>query len=302
MISFAVTPGVAASMLDREQQPSTRRQTCATRSHARRRSPTAPADLARASSGLLRGRVGQHGGRGRDAGGVAVGVGSDDHVLCCGLLDRLASGVRVNTRRSVAELAGCAKQHLDTYCDPAGVFAFSTYDRLYGPAHVLTPLDCLAANLLSLRLGWRQVTPLFQQIESPAVRLRLAMQQVLDATNTETSVFEEKAGDTELAVELLVDAIKATAEVKGWTGVTVTKVLHRLRPRLVPVVDSQVMAFYRVRKWTDAVLAVHQDAVDNYDLLKQLAAGRQTPDGRPFSVLRVLDIVVWHHLWLARGA
>jgi hypothetical protein len=55
------------------------------------------------------------------------------------------------------------------------------------------------------------------------------------------------------------------------------------------------MAFYGVRKWTDAVFAVHQDAVDNRDLLEQLAGGRQTADGRPLSALRCLDIVVWHH-------
>ncbi len=203
----------------------------------------------------------------------------------------------MNATSSIAELAGCADKHLDAYCDPASAFAFSTYDRLYEHAGVLTPLDCLAANLLSLRLGWRQVTPLFQQTDSPAVRLRLAMQQILAMTTTETSVFDEKGANSAPAVELLLDAIRATANVTGWTGVTVTKVLHRLRPHLVPVVDSQVMAFYGVRKWTDAVLAVHQDAVDNRDLLEKLAGGRQTPDGRWLSKLRALDIVVWHHMW-----
>jgi hypothetical protein len=86
---------------------------------------------------------------------------------------------------SIADLAACATRHLDAYCDPSADFAFSTYDHWYGSPDSLTPLDCLAANLLSLRLGHADVIPLFENNDIPATRLRLAMQQVLDASRSD---------------------------------------------------------------------------------------------------------------------
>ncbi|WP_199431212.1 hypothetical protein [Qaidamihabitans albus] len=88
---------------------------------------------------------------------------------------------------TIASLARCADSHLDAYTDPAGSYAFRTYDQLYNFSGGLTPLDVFAANLLSLRLGHGDVVPLFRQGSSAYTALRDSMQHVLDATDDNAS-------------------------------------------------------------------------------------------------------------------
>jgi hypothetical protein len=198
-------------------------------------------------------------------------------------------------RHSVAELAICARGYLDDYCNSRSNFAFWTYDRWYGSPDTLTPLDCLAANLLSMRLGHRRIIPLFHETDSPETRLRAAMQDVLDATQAQDVAFHKLSTTVEWPSSLVLAAVDATADVYGWRGITVTKVLHRLRPHLVPLVDSVVQRFYGQLSFPGIFTAIHQDGVANGELLAELVDGRTTPDGRPLSRLRALDSVVWCH-------
>lgn len=169
--------------------------------------------------------------------------------------------------RSVAELATCAQHHLDTYRNPKSNFAFQTYDHWHGRSpDVVTPLDCLAANLLSMRLGHRRVIPLFQDTNSAETKLRGAMQEVLDATQAQDVAFHRLSTTEECPFSLVVAAVDATADVYGWRGITVTKVLHRLRPHLVPLVDSVVQAFYGQFSFPAIFTAIHQDAGERQGL------------------------------------
>lgn len=71
---------------------------------------------------------------------------------------------------------------LNAYTDPAGPYAFATYDHWYGKDgddSTLEPADVLLANLLSLRLGWLAVVPLFAAGEGPAKSLRSALTTAL---------------------------------------------------------------------------------------------------------------------------
>ncbi|WP_199431213.1 DUF6308 family protein [Qaidamihabitans albus] len=78
---------------------------------------------------------------------------------------------------------------------------------------------------------------------------------------------------------------------------TVSKVLHRLRPSLVPVYDSLVQDFYGIRRDPPRFYtALHADMIANGSLIAEWTKGRRTPDDRPLSDLRVVDIVVWHHV------
>jgi hypothetical protein len=205
--------------------------------------------------------------------------------------------------RSIAELEGCATLHLDAYTNPHSGFAFNTYDRFYGSPDHLTPLDCFAANLLSLNLRHRNVIPLFQSGEGPAQALRTAMQRVLDETKPDGPALSDLHSTDAQPFRLVRDANAATDVARqlglslGWTAVTVSKVLHRLRPQLVPICDSVVSAFYGTSTKNPSAFftAVHQDLRTNTGLLSSLAAGRQTSDGRLLSALRALDIVIWHH-------
>jgi hypothetical protein len=146
-----------------------------------------------------------------------------------------------------------------------------------------------------MRLGHRSVIPLFQDTDSPATRLRIAIQEVLDATRSQDVGFDSLTAIGEWPFSLVLAATDRTVDVFGWRGVAVTKVLHRLRPDLVPLVDSVVQAFYGQPGFPGIFAALHKDVVTNRELLTTLVNGRTTPDGRPLSILRALDIVLWCH-------
>src|SRR5215470_8622793 len=69
--------------------------------------------------------------------------------------------------RSLSELRPGAEKHLDGFTDPTKLYAFATYDRAEVHEGPLTAADVLMANLLSLRLGWRDVIPLFTEQTHP---------------------------------------------------------------------------------------------------------------------------------------
>src|SRR5207244_4158372 len=158
----------------------------------------------------------------------------------------------------------------------------------YSSPDVLTPLDCLAANLLSLRLSQEHVIPLFQAADTPAATLRAAMQLVLDSTTPEEPHFIKLASIDDEPFSLVRAANRLTKGIDGWTAVTVCKILHRLRPNLVPLYDSVVRKFYGTSEQRPAEFftALLTDLKANASWLEPLAAGRQTPDGRTLSVLR----------------
>ncbi|GAB3477597.1 DUF6308 family protein [Amycolatopsis cihanbeyliensis] len=197
--------------------------------------------------------------------------------------------------RSIADLRKCASAHLDTYVDPRAPFAFATYDQLYDFSGTLTAPDCLAANLLTLRLRHDHVIPLFQRDAGAGPRLLAAMQRVLDATTPDEPAFAELDSIDEPPFRLVRNANLLTEEVPQWTAVTVSKVLHRLRPHLVPICDALVRRFYLADQTVTFYRALHDDVRANRDLLAAITRGRRTPDGRPLSELRALDIVIWHH-------
>ncbi|WP_157847760.1 DUF6308 family protein [Streptomyces violens] len=211
-------------------------------------------------------------------------------------------------RSSIAALQACAAEHVRAYTDPRGRRAFTTYDRQGDPDR-LTPLDCLAPALLSVPMGYRQVVPLFWPDGPGAVLLR-AMQAVLEHPAARSADFLDTSLDPSCAPWALVDAaLAASGEaegvgVSGVKAVAVTKILHRKRPRLVPIFDSAVYRFYTGqapprgaygdiprRLWP----LLQADLRANRDWLTELAAGTYTPDGRPLSLLRAADIVLWEH-------
>jgi len=77
----------------------------------------------------------------------------------------------------------------------------------------------------------------------------------------------------------------------------VTKILHRKRPRLVPIFDSRVGGFYGVaagKPW-DMWPIIQEELRAHGEWLKELAGPHRTPDNHELSLLRTLDIVVWEH-------
>lgn len=195
---------------------------------------------------------------------------------------------------SLASLKDSAQEKLARYTSTTLGYAFNTYDHQGEVDGPLAPADVLMANLLSLQLSARDVIPLFTEGDGPAQRLRESLDKALvelrDADCFES--YNDLSG-LERAVESLAAANTATIPVKWWTAVTVSKVLHRRRPHIVPLIDSRVYEFYGAKHPEPVRKALWEDIRENAGWLTDLAATKETPDGRPLSLLRLADILIW---------
>lgn len=198
---------------------------------------------------------------------------------------------------TVFSLSACAAHHLRIYTDPRGNRAFAAYDRLGEPKQ-LDPVDVMAPGILQAPVRGEQVIAMFQP-DGPFAELRLTLQVVVADEAAESARFEEQDLNSEEGPWALVRAaLRASDRTPRIKASIVTKILHRKRPHLVPIFDSKVAQFYgttAARPW-DLWPRLQQDVQQHSSWLDQLASGISTPDGRPLSRLRTLDIVVWEHM------
>lgn len=199
--------------------------------------------------------------------------------------------------RTLADLEPTAAAKLGEYTDPTRHYAFRTYDVVpENRSGSLLPEDILLANLLSLRLSWKEVIPLFATGDGPAQDLLAALNHAVGDL-AEAPPFESYSTVKAMhaALEPVAAANRATKSVTGWTPVTVSKVLHRFAPHAVPLVDSRVRAFYGVRVGQEKDLRARlwADVRKNLAWLQPIARRCSTPDGRELTVLRLTDILIW---------
>lgn len=196
--------------------------------------------------------------------------------------------------RTIAEHRKDSHQVIAAYCDVRSHYAYRTYDRVTADG-ALAPEDVLMANLLSLRLTWQDVIPLFAEGVGSAQQLRRSLNRALSEL-ARVPAFEDHTSveSLEANVESLAAANTAAIDVPRWTEVTVSKVLHRRRPHIVPIVDSRVRRFYGARKPAQIRSALWADITENRDWLLEAAAAFPRPDGAEMSLLRAADILIWH--------
>lgn len=199
--------------------------------------------------------------------------------------------------KTIADLRTRATEKMRKYTSGANHYSFRTYDIApLNTGNRLRPEDILAANLLSLRLSWREVVPLFADGDGPPQRLLSALNAALTVVR-DAPAFETypDADAMQAALAPVAAANVATRDVQGWTAVTVSKVLHRHAPHVVPLVDSRVRTFYDTRPGKEALLRarIWEDVRANSDWLAPLASRYPTTDHRPLSILRTIDILIW---------
>lgn len=197
--------------------------------------------------------------------------------------------------RSLSELRSRATEYLDEFTSPSGNYAFVTYDQAAVHDGPLTASDVLMANLLSLRLAWHDVIPLFARADTPETALRLALDAALDEARSLPAL--EDCDDIQVTMPALASANEATAlafngrRPKRWTAVTVSKVLHRLA-RNVPLIDSKVRSFYGSKWASDIRRELRDDIRQNHAWLNATAV-RYPIRGAPMPLTRVADILIW---------
>jgi hypothetical protein len=205
---------------------------------------------------------------------------------------------------SIADLQGCATNHLNDFVNPVGRRSFATYDRQGDPA-LFEPTDALAPALLDAPLKRSEVNLMFTDVlDNPYQELRLAIQHCLAELATLTlqngylldfanADLDEREGPWAL-VRTCFNACNGTPNVKASK---VSKMLHRKQPMFIPVIDSKLVGFYglTMREPSKYWSTLQSDYRENREFLDNLGQDIRTSENRPISSLRVADIIIWEH-------
>ncbi len=170
---------------------------------------------------------------------------------------------------------------------------------------MLTATDLLSPALLSYPIKSKYLN---EMLREPAKNerassnsyfdLRIALERFVISTAESQNTFdqlqltESEASQEWQSFKVALDLSKTT---KGLTTVAVTKILHRKRPSLVPLVDRRIRAFFGRRKNEDDQLFQDiQHFVKTHEVkLDEWREPYSLPNGQPMTRLRVLDIAIW---------
>jgi hypothetical protein len=192
-----------------------------------------------------------------------------------------------------------ARRWVSEYLDGRKWYGYPYYDKLNtgSDEFSLNDGDLLAPTLLNAAPSIRSFDGLCQ--------LRPKLETALRAIPPDLDIITCSHDDLKL-LQLLLPVEKPPW---GVGGTMVAKVLHRKRPKFIPLYDSRVWHVYAEigthplkrqgkRSWAEFFeqlgRQMRSDLLENLEFWEALA----TSDGRDLSLLRVLDIVVWS---LGRG-
>ena len=210
------------------------------------------------------------------------------------------------------------RQLLGEYIDPTSRYAWPMYDEDFAPDN-MSGVDLAAPALLSYPLPvqclremgrTRVVTP----YETLVKRMRAFLATpgpttFIDLTTSQVSTLATRTRGAPVqgfrwsAFIQCLDAVQNTCPTL--TSVAVTKILHRKRPDLVPLNDDRLRTFYGADNRYAPLFKAIWDDLQRPQVQRELRTwidGVQTPSGRPLTMLRALDIIVWMHQGRAGGA
>ncbi len=154
--------------------------------------------------------------------------------------------------------------------------------------------------MLSYPIPTKVLQQLLSDEASKYRTLREALEQVVADDQARTTTFADLPADSlrdrsAPGWGTVLRALDAVQECEHLTSVAVTKILHRKRPNLVPIVDSRLRSFYGVSGMGYAALfdRIHEDLRRSGQLIDELRSDYRLENGNPMSALRALDIVAW---------
>jgi hypothetical protein len=209
---------------------------------------------------------------------------------------------------SVIDLRDKAESSLSRYCDENSLYAWPWYDNDNNP-NILSAFDLLAPSFLNYHIPHeiRQNMLVHRSEENPYAVLKSMMSDFL--TNIERldpkfeempiGVFDEPDDSPYGGLLKLIEF--TNSECSGLSGVAVTKILHRKRPNLVPLIDRRIRTFYFGKNsGSDLSLLklIHKDlqSRETTTLLDNLRKNYVLAHNLKMSRLRALDIIVWMKL------
>lgn len=194
-----------------------------------------------------------------------------------------------------AEAESVVRRYLNT---PSEHWAYPAYDSYPGGAGPqLSEPDLLAPILLNVR-------HLSLETYDALVAALPSLNESLDKVSAAVSL--DAASDADLSPVMNLMGHLDDHALPGVRLTVLSKILHRKRPRLIPLYDEHIRRCYQAignapappvkgRSWTDFVCA--WIPVVQRDLQTQLTAWQelaQLAPGPAITPLRALDIVAWH--------
>ncbi|MDM8084883.1 DUF6308 family protein [Cellulomonas cellasea] len=187
-----------------------------------------------------------------------------------------------------------AVSYLRSYFAPvtsASGYTGSRFERLGGGgdrpavAHEFTPEDLVAVTLLSVEVPGRAALEILERRRSRLLELLRQIPTDLDLVDVEPDALRPEWAPWRLETEL--------RSITGLGPTTVSKLLARKRPRLIPVYDSVVQELVKPVGgfWASMNAALRADgcALQKHliDLREELGIGED------ISPLRIFDVVAW---------
>lgn len=166
-------------------------------------------------------------------------------------------------------------------------WAFRYFDATVNPTGRLGPTDLLAAAALHPQLTRNDLRFFHDE--------RRTLQDWLDDIDRERGLGGARAEDLRHLAQMATWDVPVSFSL-------LTKVLHRARPLMIPLVDHHILDWYRpltgeraARKAWPALLRAMRDDLDMFNSmsLTRLARGIEDATFERLSNLRVLDIVLW---------
>ena len=206
---------------------------------------------------------------------------------------------------SVIDLKDKADEWLAEYCDEKSLYAWPWYDYDSNP-DLLSAFDLLAPSFLNYHIPHK----LRQKILVPRDEtnhysvMKSEMSDFLTKTKgldlhfekISVGIFDKPDNSPYGDLISLID--HTNSKCAGLSGVAVTKILHRKRPNLVPLIDRRIRTFYFGKNsGSDLKLLklIHKDlqSQETITLLDDLRKNFVLANDLKMSRLRALDIIVW---------
>lgn len=206
---------------------------------------------------------------------------------------------------SVIDLKNKADEWLADYCDGKSLYAWPWYDYDSNP-DVLSAFDLLAPSFLNYnvphKLRQKMLVPI--QENNPYSVMKSKMSDFLTRPEGHDLHFEKMPiavfdkPDNSVYGDLISLIDYTNSKCTGLSGVAVTKILHRKRPNLVPLIDRRIRTFYFGKnRGTDLELLklIYKDLQNDetIKLLDKLRKNFVLKNNLEMSRLRALDIIVW---------
>lgn len=112
---------------------------------------------------------------------------------------------------------------------------------------------------------------------------------------TKTLVEELSKEEYDEQIEMLSYALRRVEEVKYFGEVSTSKLIHRLRPNIMPIADSKVRKWFgrSFDKWETYLQAVYYYVTEENTLECLLTVQKALPIRLP--ILRIWDIILWQN-------